>query len=686
MSRGGRIACETGRIVVDGCSNRRYSSWPVRRGYKNYPGVPGDMAVALRANHQPHAGDEGELVAAVRRGDDRAFELLYSRYRARIGAYIQGMIGDPGRAEDIAQEVFISALRRLRATEQPILLKPWLYEIAKNACIDEFRRAHRAQEVPLETEGGLDQIGTLHAINVTPDAAIETKQRLNDLRGAFHGLSDHHHQILVLRELEGLSYNQIGARMGISKPVVESTLFRARRRLGEEFAELESGRRCARVQGMIAAVASGSRPERSLGLRERRLLGRHLSHCDQCVRDARLAGIDDVQLRGLRKAAKAGGVAAVSLPWWLRLRGATPSEHAASTAQKVQSALPAASSIDQLSGLGRAATAAVLAIAGVGGIVASRAVINSGSPTPIVWTLGAVHGFHGVGVLGGSGVVPQPAASNVPGTRGGVGANGSGAWLAGGLLAPALGKAAVTLTAPGSGANSPATVGSAAGQVSSRPANLAGGLLAGGVGHGTGGGLPIGGVGAAGATRTVNSPVSSVPRAGAAPAITVPHVGANLPITHGSPGTISIGPIKIGVGTASAGGGTGVGATGPVIPRIPGAPGSGSSTGAGSGSSSGSPSGTSAAGPKAGATVNGAAGAATGSAAQAGTAVGAATGSAAQTGTAVGAATGSAAQAGTAVGAATGPAAQAGGAASSATSAATAAGVHPTSSALSTGT
>ena len=52
-----------------------------------------------------------------------------------------GMVGDHQRAEDIAQEVIIAALRRLRATEQPIAFKPWLYEIAKNACIDEFRRS-----------------------------------------------------------------------------------------------------------------------------------------------------------------------------------------------------------------------------------------------------------------------------------------------------------------------------------------------------------------------------------------------------------------------------------------------------------------------------------------------------------------------------------------------------------------
>ena len=95
---------------------------------------------------------DSELVAAVRRGSDRAFEELYSRYRGRISAYILGIVRDHARAEDIAQEVFISALRRLRDTDRPIAFKAWIYEIAKNACIDEFRRTRRAREVPLEPE------------------------------------------------------------------------------------------------------------------------------------------------------------------------------------------------------------------------------------------------------------------------------------------------------------------------------------------------------------------------------------------------------------------------------------------------------------------------------------------------------------------------------------------------------
>src|SRR3712207_2565089 len=95
-----------------------------------------------------------ELVAAVRRGDDRAFEQLYGRYQRRIAAYVYGMVNDYGRAEDITQEVFISALRRMRETERPIAFKPWIYEIAKNACIDQFRRSRRAEEISFDADEG----------------------------------------------------------------------------------------------------------------------------------------------------------------------------------------------------------------------------------------------------------------------------------------------------------------------------------------------------------------------------------------------------------------------------------------------------------------------------------------------------------------------------------------------------
>jgi RNA polymerase sigma factor (sigma-70 family) len=226
------------------------------------------------------------LVASVRAGDDRAFEQLYLRYQRRIAAYVYGMVHDHGRAEDITQDVFISALRRMRATDARIAFKPWIYEIAKNACIDAFRRSKRAEEVSYDVEDGAERLH-LMSNGPTPDAAVDTRMSLDHLRGAFGGLSEAHHQILVMRELEGLSYRQIGERLGMSRPSVESTLFRARRRLSEEYEELVSGERCRRIQSIIAGATGGQ-----VGTRDERKMARHVSYCQPCRRAALVAGFD----------------------------------------------------------------------------------------------------------------------------------------------------------------------------------------------------------------------------------------------------------------------------------------------------------------------------------------------------------------------------------------------------------
>jgi RNA polymerase sigma factor (sigma-70 family) len=237
-------------------------------------------------------GTDHELVRAVRLGEESAFEELFSRYRSRIRAFVSGMLADFDRAEDITQEVFISALRRLRDTERPIAFKPWIYQIAKNACIDELRRAKRSIEVPFDEDTpDAGAAVDLFSREPDPELAAESKQQLDDLRRAFGGVSELHHRILVLRELEGLSYGQIGARLGMTRPVVESTLFRARRRLAEEYAELISGRRCERTRGLIDALES--RPPRRLGVRDRRQLTRHLAQCQSCRRHASQARITE---------------------------------------------------------------------------------------------------------------------------------------------------------------------------------------------------------------------------------------------------------------------------------------------------------------------------------------------------------------------------------------------------------
>jgi RNA polymerase sigma factor (sigma-70 family) len=345
------------------------------------------MSLALSVTQRAPSCTEHELIAAVRRGSDRAFEELYSRYRGRLGAYIFGLVGDHGRSEDIAQEVFISALRRLRNTERPIAFKPWIYEIAKNACIDEFRRTRRVREVPLEADDGdTAPERVLPARGQSPDLAVERKQSLTDLRGAFHGLSENHRKIIVMREFDGLSYGQISEQLGMTRPMVESTLFRARRRLGEEYDELVSGRRCHHVQALIDG--DHLRNPKALGLRERRQVARHLAHCQPCRRYARRADVDESLFAAPGLARKLAAL--LPIPW-LKWRGGSGRSHAIAnrTLAVQQGAARYGDLLSSSGGLGRAvATIAAIGIAGIGGgvagVVANPGAASTPSKTPAI--------------------------------------------------------------------------------------------------------------------------------------------------------------------------------------------------------------------------------------------------------------------------------------------------------------
>ncbi len=191
---------------------------------------------------------DGDLVAAVRGGDDRSFERLVERYRGRVIAYVRSRVGDRELSEDIVQEIFISALRSMRAGERPIAFKAWIYEIARNACIDEHRwRVRRAEMAALS-----DDLVQLRP-SCDPQAALEVSQQMAALCCAFGALSPLERELLGLRELAGLPYSELAAWTGLSVPAVESALHRARRRLLGHY-----------------RLVSGDRPPRPAGLAERR--------------------------------------------------------------------------------------------------------------------------------------------------------------------------------------------------------------------------------------------------------------------------------------------------------------------------------------------------------------------------------------------------------------------------------
>ena len=189
------------------------------------------------------AASDDQLIAAVRRGNDHAFEQLYRRYSAQIARFVASRVRDRGRAEDLVQEIFLSALRRLRATDQTIAFRPWIFEIAKNAAIDHYRRMSRAEEVSIHADDALrpsDQLRLVGRPQALPENAVLHKERFDQLREAFGELSHNHHRVHVLREFEGLSYREIAQKMDMTRPAVESALFRARRRLQQEYARAEA--------------------------------------------------------------------------------------------------------------------------------------------------------------------------------------------------------------------------------------------------------------------------------------------------------------------------------------------------------------------------------------------------------------------------------------------------------------
>ena len=367
---------------------------------------------------------DDQLVVAVREGSEEAFEMLYRRYRPRIVAYVRGMVSDHARAEDIAQEAFMSALRGLRSSAQEISFRPWMYEIAKNASIDHLRRTRRGAEVSIDSDDFSPQEeGRISQSVSGTDAEVARRKELESLQMAFGDLPQSQHQILVMRELEGLSYDRIGSRLGLTRGAVESQLFRARRTLRDGFDDIDTGERCVRMRVTMEATADGLRT----GMRERRRLTMHLRDCADCRRTAVTIGLDDLALAAARDRGHAlrriAGL--LPLPGFLRRR----MEDGAAALHSVG---PAAA--DQGVSLAAKATAVVVAaaLAAGGAGVATKA---SGGGLSLPGVAG-----------GGSGNAAEGSGHETDGNGGG---NGAGSSADGGPRAVGAGDAASPVGGPG---------------------------------------------------------------------------------------------------------------------------------------------------------------------------------------------------------------------------------------------
>jgi len=217
------------------------------------------------------------LVALTRSGSQAAFEALVRRYQPRLLTFCAHMLGAAaGRdAEDVVQEALVAAYTAMIADERPIEMRPWLYRIARNRCLNHLRGGATATARPANGNGEVDSLELQPADSGL--SAADQAGRREDLRrlvGDLHGLPESQRSALILRELEAMSYNQVAEAMSTTVPSVKSLLVRARLSL----VDTAQGREllCSEVRYALAQREEGVRP---LDGAERA----HLKACPLCA-------------------------------------------------------------------------------------------------------------------------------------------------------------------------------------------------------------------------------------------------------------------------------------------------------------------------------------------------------------------------------------------------------------------
>jgi RNA polymerase sigma factor (sigma-70 family) len=208
------------------------------------------------------------LVAVVRRGNAAAFELLVSRYETRLLSFCRHLLRSREDAEDVLQEVMTAAYNAMLSDDRPINVRPWLYRIARNRCLNHLRKAQAV---------GVDSMDVHFSDNGASTAdKVHDREEFRQLVGDIHGLPETQRTALVLREMDALSYEQIAEAMDTTVPSVKSLLVRARVSLAE--ASESRLLSCEEVREQLGEVAEGLIKKANPAVR------RHVKTCSRCAR------------------------------------------------------------------------------------------------------------------------------------------------------------------------------------------------------------------------------------------------------------------------------------------------------------------------------------------------------------------------------------------------------------------
>ncbi len=210
-------------------------------------------------------GDE-RLIAMARSENAGAFETIVDRYQGRLLGFCRQMLGSTEDAEDVLQEVFVNAYRAMLADEREINLRPWLYRIARNRCLNHLRKPTADAQESMDMVPAVDAASTAEKVHNRE----EFRQLLTDVGK----LPETQRSALMLREMDAMSYEEIAQAMDTSVPSVKSLLVRARISLAE--ASQARQLTCGEVRLALAEAAEGLRkvsgPAR-----------RHVRECEECA-------------------------------------------------------------------------------------------------------------------------------------------------------------------------------------------------------------------------------------------------------------------------------------------------------------------------------------------------------------------------------------------------------------------
>lgn len=175
---------------------------------------------------------ENEIIRSVLRGNVNDFEKLVTAYEKNVYNIALKMVGDPEDAADMTQETFIKAYRALSSFRGDSKFSSWLYRIASNVCLDFLRSRSRHPQVSLSTVDEDDRATfELPDMRQNPEEQLMKKLGMEAVRRGLEQLPEQQRQILVLRELGGLSYAELAQTLGLEEGTVKSRIFRARKRL-----------------------------------------------------------------------------------------------------------------------------------------------------------------------------------------------------------------------------------------------------------------------------------------------------------------------------------------------------------------------------------------------------------------------------------------------------------------------